>query len=255
MRGRKGRRLRPGRPTPGLQEVGAAAHNGGPVTNPDHLSVVGTRWFGTDVFELQLDRRGLSFVPGDCLALYAADGRVSRPYSIASGTDDTLLRFLVRRMPGGEVSPYLGDRRPGDVVRVSPPFGWFRPGEYAARRPFVFVATGTGVAPFLAYLRGRPPARPAAFLYGVRQAADAVEPEWLRTVAGARIAVSREEVAGCHRGRVTDLLPGLPLGPDIDFYLCGLDAMIDEVTNWLEERGVSIIRIHRECFFNASYTG
>lgn len=217
------------------------------------MRVLGLRWFGPDIFEIQLERDGLPFVPGDCLALFAADGRVSRPYSIASGTADPVLRFLVRRMPGGEVSPYLAERKAGDVVRVSPPFGWFRPGEHADRRPFVFIATGTGVAPFLASLRSRPGLRPAAFLYGVRQAADRVDPDWLRDVAGARIAVSRADAPGCHRGRVTDLLGELPLGAGVDYYLCGLDAMIDDVTNWLEARGIDITRIHRECFFNASY--
>lgn len=233
---------------------GRAAHKGAAVTMPDQLPVVTTRWYGEDVFELQLERRGLSFVPGDCLALFSPDGRVSRPYSISSGTDEAVLRFLVRRMPGGEVSPYLAACRPGDSVRVSPPFGWFRPGEHGARRPFVFIATGTGVAPFLSYLRSQPAVRPAAFLYGVRHLADAVETDWLRAVGGMRLAVSRENAPGCHRGRVTDLLPGLPLAGEIDYYLCGLDAMIDEVTDWLEGRGIAITRIHRECFFNASYS-
>lgn len=222
------------------------------ITN-EMLTVRDVRWFGSEVFELSLEREGLLFSPGDCLALFAADGRVSRPYSIASGTEDDTVRFVVRLMPGGVVSTFLSTRKPGDAVRVSPPFGWFRPGEHAEKRPFVFVATGTGIAPFLAYLRSKPAHLPAACFYGVRQESDLVEPEWLATQANVRIAVSREKPEGYHHGRVTDLLPGLTFAPDTDFYLCGLDAMIDEVTIWLEQRGVDITRIHRECFFNASY--
>lgn len=214
--------------------------------------VTGIRWHGPDVFELSLARNGMSFVPGDCVALFGADRRVSRPYSIASGTNEDMLRFLVRRMPKGEVSEYLGSRASGDAVAVSPPFGWFRPGEHAARRPFVFISTGTGVAPFVAHLRTHPDRRPAAFLHGVRHAADLVERRLLES-AGARIAVSRDDAPGCARGRVTDLLGMLPVSAETDFYLCGLDAMIDEVTRWLEARGIPIDRIHRECFFNASY--
>lgn len=219
----------------------------------DELSVLGVRRFGANVFELELERNGTPFMPGDCVALFAADGRVSRPYSISSGTQEPVLRFLIREMPGGEVSPFLGSRKPGDLVRVSPPFGWFRPGEKHGQRPFVFVATGTGVAPFLSHLRSRPQARPAAFLYGARQATDAIAGDWLRAVAGVRIAISRENVEGCHRGRVTDLLEELPLNDATDYYLCGLDAMIDDVTHWLEDHGIGITHIHRECFFNASY--
>lgn len=219
----------------------------------DVLTVRGLRWFSPSVFELQLDRASMPFVPGDCMALFGADGRVSRPYSIASGNTEETMRFLIRRMPGGEVSDYLAGVQPGQNVRVSSPFGWFRPGALARERPFVFMATGTGVAPFLSYLRSAPPASPNAFLYGVRQAADLVDADWLRARANVQCAVSRETAPGCFAGRITGLLNTLPLQEPHDYYLCGLDTMIDEVTAWLEARGIPIARIHRECFFNATY--
>lgn len=219
----------------------------------DQLEVRAVRAIGREVFELQLDRAGMAFVPGDCLALYAADGRTSRPYSLASGTEEDIFRLVIRRMAGGDVSPYLSERKPGDAVRISPPFGWFRPGEHAAERPFVFVATGTGIAPFLSHFRSRPQARRGLCLYGVRQFEDAVDPDWLARQCDFRLAVSREQKRGFHHGRVTDLLADVPMNGDTDYYLCGLDAMIDDVTAKLEARGVPLIRIHRECFFNSSY--
>ncbi len=218
----------------------------------DRLPVRTVRWIGSGVFELQLERKDLPFSPGDCLALYAADGRVSRPYSIASGTGEDVLRFLIRRMPDGVVSGFLSERAPGDEVRVSPPFGWFRPGEHAELRPYVCIATGTGIAPFLCRLRSDSARPPHMILYGVRDAEDLYDPEWLAAQCDVRIAVSREDAPGVYHGRVTGLLDMLPDGKDIDYYLCGLDAMIDEVTDHLEGRGVAITRIHRECFFNAS---
>lgn len=217
------------------------------------MTVRAVRWIGSEVFELSLEREGLVFMPGDCLALFAADGRVSRPYSIASGTHDDVVQFVIRHMPGGVVSSFLSTRSPGDTVRVSPPFGWFRPGEHFEKRPFVFVATGTGVAPFLSFLRSYPNLTPARFYYGVRHAADLYESEWLKSRANANVAVSRESVPGTYHGRVTGLLADAPADPGVDYYLCGLDVMIDEVTIMLEKQGVEISRIHRECFFNASY--
>lgn len=213
--------------------------------------VVSVRTHGPDIVAIDIERDDLAFVPGDCMALYADNGRVSRPYSIASGTAEPTLRFLVRRMPGGDVSPFLCSRKPGDEVRVSPPFGWFRPGSNSANRPFVFFATGTGVAPFFAYLRSPGAVRPAAFRYGCRVAADLIDPIWLRAYAGVECFVSREDAPGCTRGRVTDRIGEIPVG-DFDYYLCGLDAMIDDVTRALQSRGVPLTRIHRECFFNAS---
>ena len=218
----------------------------------DQLTVCEVIWHGPDVYEIQLERGGVPFTPGDCVALYTADGRVSRPYSIASGTGEKILRFVIRNMPGGTLSTFLSQRKPGDSVRLSPPFGWFRPGEHAGKRPFVFIATGTGIAPFLSHYRSRPGVLPAASLYGVREAADIADRKTLARL-GVTFAVSREKNAGSHHGRVTDLLEKLPREDATDFYLCGLDAMIDEVTVWLEARGVPLTSIHRECFFNASY--
>lgn len=214
--------------------------------------VVDVRAHGPDIFSIEIERDGLAFVPGDCMALYAEDLRISRPYSIASGTDEPTLRFIIRRMPGGDVSPYLCSRRPGDQIRVSPPFGWFRPGANAAVRPFVFMATGTGIAPFLSYLRSPGARSPAAFRYGCRVAADLVEIDWLRQNAEIECFLSRESAAGCRRGRITDHMEELPIG-DLDYYLCGLDAMIDQATEFLTSRGVPLTRVHRECFFNANF--
>ena len=96
------------------------------------------------VFELQLHRGGVAFTPGDCMGLYDESG-ISRPYSIASGSGEDVLRFLVRRIEGGRVSGFLAGLQAGAALQVSPPFGWFRPGETAGEAPFAFCATGTGI--------------------------------------------------------------------------------------------------------------
>ncbi|MBU0678297.1 MAG: hypothetical protein KJ626_09260 [Verrucomicrobia bacterium] len=218
------------------------------------LTVCERRWLSDQIFELDLERNGISFVPGDCLALFSADGKTSRPYSIASGTDEKVLRFLIRRMEGGIVSPYLADRKPGDTVQISPPFGWFRPGAPVHGDRFVFVATGTGIAPFLSFFRSDPARTPIQCLHGVRKLDDACERAYLAGRCDLRLAVSREDHPDYFHGRVTGLLEDLPVADDINYYLCGLDSMIDEVSRWLEAKGVVITRIHRECFFNASYS-
>jgi len=220
----------------------------------EYLSVHHIEWHSDGIFELQLEREGVDFEPGDCVALYAADGKTSRPYSFASGTDEEIARFVIRRMPGGIVSTYLSERKPGDRVKISPPFGWFRPGNVRDGEGFVFIATGTGIAPFLSHFRSRPEQPPAQCLYGVRKLEDAVDLEWLRTLCELRLTVSRERVGGYHCGRVTDFLEDMPVSKQTHYYLCGLDAMIDEVSLWLERHEVDVTHIHRECFFNAAYS-
>jgi len=61
-------------------------------------------WYGADLFALTLTRAGLDFTPGDCVSLFSEPGDVSRPYSIASGIYEPVLRFLIRKMEGGAVS-------------------------------------------------------------------------------------------------------------------------------------------------------
>ncbi len=81
-------------------------------------------WYAPDLFATEFRHRGFSFTPGDCVSLFAEEGDVSRSYSIASGIHESVLCFLIRKMEGGVVSTCLATRRPGDRVRLSPPFGW-----------------------------------------------------------------------------------------------------------------------------------
>jgi len=214
----------------------------------DTATILGLTPWGDDVFSLRLERKGLSFVPGDCLALYGEDGQTSRPYSIASGTGEADLEFLIRRIPGGAVSDWLSGRRPGERIRVSPPFGWFRPADPPATPKFYF-ATGTGISPFLSAIRSGAPA-PRQLFFGVRRAANLVGLELFPGVA--RPCVSRGDLAGAHRGRLTDLLDGLIPDPSAHYYACGLDTMIDEVMAFLEGKGIDPTHLHRECFFTAA---
>ncbi|MCD6188488.1 MAG: hypothetical protein J7K09_10020 [Desulfuromusa sp.] len=205
--------------------------------------------FRTDeLFELQLERGTVQFEPGACVALFS-NGTEWRPYSIAAGTGEGILRFLIRRVPDGKVSHWLAQRKPGDKVQASAPFGWFRPGRAVAGARSVFIATGTGIAPFLSYLRSNPQQVPELCLYGVRRQAEAFNLEELQRIENFYLALSQEEINDHFYGRVTGLLDQIPLADDIHYYLCGLDTMIDETSSWLENHGVAYTQIHREIFF------
>lgn len=202
------------------------------------------------LFVLVLDRNGLEFAPGDCVALHTDVGN-SRPYSIASGNRESDLQFVIRNMSRGEVSPWLMTRKPGDTVGVSAPFGWFRPGQDIGDSPFVFIATGTGVAPFLSFCSSSNRQAPAGFLYGVRREVDAVGAARLADWCDLKQAISREKTEEHYFGRLTGLLDSLPMISGTHYYLCGLESMISDVTDWLMEQGVSLSHIHREVFFHS----
>ena len=210
--------------------------------------VIDVRIVHDDLFELTVERSGLEFAPGDCVAIYTDDDK-SRPYSIASGSTEKDLRFIIRKMTDGEVSPWLMSRHRGHVIRITPPFGWFRPGQNIGESPFVFLATGTGIAPFLSYVRTfeKPPVQ---CLYGVRYVRDTVGLDKLGRFCPTQVAVSREREHEHHHGRITDLLHTLQVDGQTHYYCCGLESMVNDVSEWLRGKGVELSNIHREVFFH-----
>jgi len=214
-----------------------------------NLNVKEVRFFTPDIFEVSLERDGYEFVPGQCAVLFADDDD-SRPYSISSGADEPVLRFLLRRFSGGALSNWLAEREVGDIVRVSDPFGEFRTAE--AKGAVVFIANGVGISPFLSALRSRCFAPEKVHcLYGVRTLGDAVPVPTLRNRVALHLAVSREEPDGHFHGRVTGLLETFELAEGADYFLCGCDAMIDNVYDLLRARNVPASRLHTEVFFSS----
>ncbi len=201
------------------------------------------------LFVLTLAGGGIRFTPGDSVALQDASG-ASRPYSIASGTDEEALRFLIRVFPDGQVSPWLTTRKPGDSVQISAPFGWFRPGQSEPGERSVCLATGTGIAPFLSAARSRAIPDGALLLYGLRYLRQAIGLDAFEGTCTVRLALSRETRAGHHRGHISELLQGLEDTPHTHYYLCGLETMIADLSHALEARGVPMFRMHREVFFH-----
>jgi ferredoxin-NADP reductase len=88
----------------------------------------------------------IDFLAGQYVG-FTYDG-VPRAYSIANSPNEDELEICVRRVPGGKLSPRLCDEiAVGDEVIVRGPYGELVLQDRSAR-DMVFLATGTGVAPF-----------------------------------------------------------------------------------------------------------
>ena len=214
------------------------------------LPVTKIDFYTSDIFEVCLERGEYSFETGECSVLFNDVGD-SRPYSMSSAPQADELSFLVRRLPGGALSEWLAERKPGDSVCVSAPFGEFRPAFDS--ESLVLIATGVGISPFLSLIRGSDEdsslSRPLS-IYGLRRLAEAVELELLKQKTALQLAVSREPHTPHFHGRVTDLVDTLPIKQNTEFYLCGYDSMVNGVSDRLTGRGVHPARIHTEVFFN-----
>ena len=124
-------------------------------TAPEYFEVaVGPiRDFRNDTkdFELIFDAgREIRFIAGQFISVVLPrDGKViRRAYSIASPPEEPRhLNLVIKRVEGGAVTNWFWTLKPGDRFRVHGPFGKFILPEKVDFEP-LFIATGTGVAPF-----------------------------------------------------------------------------------------------------------
>lgn len=208
-----------------------------------------------------------SFEPGQFTNLGSLDSEppdstaklVRRAYSLASIPGARPLEFYVRRVLGGNLSERLFALRPGARLWLDDRvYGRLTCEPLPPERAALFVASGTGVAPFVAMLRAYAHARRwsravlvesvrEATEFGYREELEALVREdrgftWLPTVTRG----SEHDGWTGRRGRIQTWLEpssfaastGVALRPDaLHAFLCGNPEMIAEVGGRLAELG------------------
>jgi ferredoxin--NADP+ reductase len=178
---------------------------------------------------------------------------IARAYSIASPNDSDHLEFLSIHVSGGPLSSLLARVRAGDSVMVngkatgSLTLGHVRPG-----RNLYMLATGTGLAPFMALIRDPrlyERFQRAILVHTVRTARELAYRGEIEALAGERLryvpTVTREPFQT--EGRGADLFRWGELSAALDLpvanhahdrvMLCGNPNMNRELRQHLEERG------------------
>jgi phytoene dehydrogenase-like protein/ferredoxin-NADP reductase len=190
--------------------------------------------------EFELDQP-IRFVPGQYAKLRVAPFEW-RDYSIAAAADNRLT-LLVSTRTGGDGSTYARTVEPSAETEVELPFGGYRLRPNAHRK--LFVATGTGIAPFLpmfATLAASGGLDAAELYFGCRFAKEDLT-RMLAPLPRATVCVSRDAAAeSVLHGRVTQALAGLAFDPAAtDFYLCGSAAMVADCRAILARAGATQI--------------
>jgi ferredoxin--NADP+ reductase len=211
-------------------------------------------------FVLRFDRHDLPFEPGQYVSLgipgspgglgsHRAPGPLAmREYSVYSGAGDDFLEVLIREIPGGLVSGALRDCRPGDPLLLDGPYGLFvtDPAQRSTGR-YLFVGTGTGIAPFHCFVRTFPAAMDYLLLHGVRTADQRYDHETYDP--SRRVTCVSRGPGGDYQGRVTSYLREHPVESDRLCYLCGNSDMIYEAFAILRSQGVPREHLFAEVYF------
>ena len=129
--------------------------------------LLGRRDLSPSAYVLRIERGALRFTPGQYVTVGAAGDVETREYSVYSGVRDPCLEVLIKEVPDGSVSRRLRRLPAGSPLDVEGPFGFFTVASEHARGPLLFVASGTGIAPFHAMARSDP-ALDYLLLHGVR---------------------------------------------------------------------------------------
>ncbi len=192
----------------------------------------------------------LDFAAGQFVSLSQdiAGMNITRAYSISSAPDGgNRFSLCLNLVTGGHFSPFLFAMQPGESVAMQGPLGTFTLRDPAV--DMIWVATGTGIAPFrgmLAVWRAIPTARGrVSLVFGVRheenllyradfdEAAESLRDfEFHPTLS--RPSTEWTGLAGHVQRHVLDAIGARR---DMHVYICGLKAMVDDLRAQLKALG------------------
>lgn len=209
------------------------------------VAVVRQHWLTENVFEIFFKSQDrFTFIPGQKISL--VKGALSREYTLINTAGSAELSLCVRYLPDGLFSPLLARAKEGDRFGISKASGFFT--FQSQKNAAVFVATGTGIAPFLAFARAG--IRGDLLVHGATNEGDLLYRSEMERAAAVYIPCLTDSAAGsgAWSGRVTSYLEvGLKEGT-YDFYLCGNGNMVRDAVTIIDRRFPGS-RVFMESFF------
>jgi benzoate/toluate 1,2-dioxygenase reductase component len=197
------------------------------------IQLIHRRWLSDTIFELTFTKpAGFGFAPGQHIRFFF--DKADRDYTPVSLDTDARIRICVRKTGRGRFSDHLSRCPDGERFDISGPHGYFL--YQASDRPDVFVGTGTGVAPFVAFARSG--VSDYIFLQGAKNPDDVIYRELLEPFSRQYAAcISRASGSGpFFHGRVTDFLAERLQPGTYQFFLSGRQDMILDAMEIIDDR-------------------
>ena len=220
------------------------------VTNHSHIVTPVTLIFSDQVASgnfLFGFKREFDFTAGQVIGIALQEDGPRRLYSICSGETETEVQILYNVIEEGYLTPRLSDLEKDDTIWITEPRGEFTAGPEQA----VWIATGTGIAPFYSMLKSGLSVN-KILIHGNRYLEQfhffdefdgAMGRDYIR-------CCSSEEDQHVFSGRVTEYLEDQPsLNPGLKYYLCGNAEMVVDTRDILIHKGVPFDHIVSEIYF------
>ena len=192
---------------------------------------------------------------------------VRRSYSICSGVGDKHLEVGVKHIPGGAFSSFVNeDLKVGDVLQVARPAGEFTtPLDAANEKHYLCIAAGSGITPIMSIVKTVLSVEPhsrVSLLFGNKKVSSIMFKEDLEALKNAHLSrfqlihvLSQEDREfGILNGRINNAKGAeltkhlLNLADINEFFLCGPEGMVSEVSRGLRASGIAEEHIRYELF-------
>lgn len=197
-----------------------------------------------------LETGNFDFIPGQFVVLThpdLPDGDNQRSYSIASlNANQSKLELCIVLNDKGLITPWLFQKNVGDFLNISKAQGAFNLKNDDNSGPIVFIATGTGVAPFRSMIDASLEFTHSEvhLVFGNRFQQDILYREHWETLQNAQErfhfhpVLSREKATNCAFGYVHEIYESILRDQsDARIYVCGWQDMCKEARERLKLLG------------------
>ena len=203
--------------------------------------VLQAQWLSPHIRDIVLKLpRSLQWCPGQYALIRVAPFEW-RPYSLASASGQSA-RFLIDVRTKGKGAAFARGLQPGDEVELQLPMGNFdihsdkRGNDEAPTRRRIFIATGSGIAPFCAAF-DEGICADDLLLFGCARADEDLTLRLETPIPHVIRCMTRESSDAAFKGRVTDYLRMTGIDQSADYYVCGSPAMVANVRRVIRSGG------------------
>jgi len=192
-------------------------------------------------------KRTFRFKAGQVIGIAMEENGPRRLYSICSGEQDEEIHILYKVVDEGYLTPQLSDLDIGETIWITEPGGEFT----GDRDPAVWIANGTGVAPFYSMFKSGL-VEDKKIILGNRYLEQFHFFDAFASMLGEKYirCCTAETDVGVYPGRVTQYLEEQSgLDPTIKYYLCGSAEMVVEARDILISKGIPFEHIISEIYF------